>query len=226
MIPTWKLTDHWDQDAHEEEKLQSHKSEHAECFLVDNFLLGLKIPAKLQALIKFVSEEPLGSASQQIKVLLNPQLTRVIKYQHEGNHKWELFPEECKLSTSSRQKKQSRQLRTNYTNLKTNQFEPPSRRHRPGGNAKLWQHIPRGFARNEISFKNTSLKQICVRSTAQQNEVQMNQQHVRVIKTRCQHLGNRGWHWMFWNFSIWILIFQLRTNDCFTILHDSKTDIW
>ena len=104
MIPTWKLTDHWDQDAHEEEKLQSHKSEHAECFLVDNFLLGLKIPAKLQALIKFVSEEPLGSASQQIKVLLNPQLTRVIKYQHEGNHKWELFPEECKLSTSSRQK--------------------------------------------------------------------------------------------------------------------------
>ena len=67
MIPTWKLTDHWDQDAHEEEKLQSHKSEHAECFLVDNFLLGLKIPAKLQALIKFVSEEPLGSASQQIK---------------------------------------------------------------------------------------------------------------------------------------------------------------
>ena len=58
-----------------------------------------------------------------------------------------------------------------------------------------------------------------LRSTAQQNKVLLNKKLTRVIKYKYQ--GNRGWHWMLWNFGIWISIssFQLRTNDYLAILH-------
>ena len=68
-----------------------------------NFLLKLKFPTRQQAFDKFASEV------QQKKVLLNPQLTRVIKYQQKH-------------------KKQSRKLRTDHTNLKTHKFKTPIRR--------------------------------------------------------------------------------------------------
>ena len=50
-----------------------------------NILLKLKFPARPQASNNIASEV------QQNKVLLNLQLTKVIKYQHHGNREWELF---------------------------------------------------------------------------------------------------------------------------------------